>query len=280
MKHVLITPNTFQILDFQRNQNPYVTPSHISKKKLLKDHRNVVSKLQNATIYTIHPTCSLPDIVFVANGGLSLWGLPEQILILPRMKYTQRQDELPYLKEICIDQGIIGIEFPSEPFEGQAEAKWFHNGSLLVCGYGHRSTKKTFKILDTLLKQIYSKYNRPSPQLLVLPIESADYYHLDLAMLEFNDDSCIIHKDAFSPTSIKKLRAALNGKVHVLDTSESFCLNSLVQEDTLLTNIVSDNVKIYLENVTGRRVIQNDTSIFNKSGGSVRCMILDIHPTC
>jgi N-dimethylarginine dimethylaminohydrolase len=96
-------------------------------------------------------------------------------------------------------------------------------------------------------------------------------------MLEF-DDSCIIHKGAFSTTSIKKLRAALNGKVHVLDTSDPFCLNSVVQKDTLLTHLISDKDKKYLENVTGRRVIQNDTRIFEKSGGSVRCMILDIHP--
>ncbi len=111
----------------------------------------------------------------------------------------------------------------------------------------------------------------------MLPIESADYYHLDGAMLEFNDDSCIIHKRAFSSTSIKKLKAALK-KVHVLDTSDSFCLNSVIQSDTLLTHHVSEDVKEYLEYVTGRRVIQNDTDIFEKSGGSVRCMILDIHP--
>ena len=144
MKHVLITPNTFQILEFQRNQNPYVTPFNHSKRKVLRDHRNLGQKVKDSTIYTIHPPRNpLPDIVFVANGGLSLWGLPEKVLILPHMKYKQRQDELPYLKEICIDQGLIGIEFPSdEPFEGQAEAKWFHNGRLLVCGYGNRSTKK------------------------------------------------------------------------------------------------------------------------------------------
>ena len=272
MRHILITPNTFQILNFQIHQNPYVIPSKISKKKVLRDHSNLVSKVKEATVYTMNSF--LPDIVFAANGGLSLWGLPE--LILPHMKYKERQDELPYLKKICIDQGLIGIEFPSkEPFEGQAEVKWFYNGSLLVCGYGYRATKKSFKILDTLLKQIYSKYNREPPTLIVLPLESADYYHLDLAMLEFNDDSCIIHKRAFSPTSIKKLQSVL--KVHVLDTNDSFCLNSVVQKDTLLTHLISEEVKDYLEDVTHLRVIQNDTSIFEKSGGSVRCMILDIH---
>ena len=282
MEHILIIPNTFQILDFQKNQNPYIEPSNNSKRKVLKEHADLVSKVEDATIYTINPpnhSGPLPDIVFVANGGFSLWGLPEPILILPQMKYKQRQDELPYLKEICIDQGLTGVEFPSkEPFEGQAEAKWFHNGSLLVCGYGHRSTKESFKVLNKLLKEIYARYKRPAPKLLVLPLESADYYHLDVAMLEFNDDSCIVHKRAFSLASIRKLEAALNGKVHVLDTDDSFCLNAVVQGGNLLTHLLTEDVKLFLESKTGLKIVQNNTDIFEKSGGSVRCMILDIHP--
>lgn len=248
----------------------------------MKEHAQVVSIIEDATIYTINAPKGkpLPDIVFVANGGFSLWGLPEPIMILPQMKYKQRKDELPYLKEICVDQGLFALDFPTtDVFEGQAEAKWFHNGSLLVCGYGHRATKKSFAVLDKLLKHIYSLYNRPAPKLLVLPLESADYYHLDVAMLEFNDDSCIVHKRAFSPESIKKLRAALgSSKVHVIDTDDSFCLNAVVQRKTLLTHLLTEDVKRFIEKTTGLKVIQNDTDIFEKSGGSVRCMILDIHP--
>lgn len=283
MEHILITPNTFQILDFQKHQNPYVEPSNNSKRKVQREHAELVSKVEDATIYTINPPRDgrpIPDIVFVANGGFSLWGLPEQIMILPQMKFKQRKDELPYLKEICIDKGLIGVEFPTnDVFEGQAEAKWFHNGTLLVCGYGHRATKKGFEVLDKLLKKIYAKYNRPAPKLLVLPLESADYYHLDVAMLEFNDDSCIIHKRAFSPASIRKLEAALDGKVHIIDTDDSFCLNAVVQGKHLLTHLLTEDVKLFLESKTGLRVLQNDTDIFEKSGGSVRCMILGIHPT-
>jgi N-dimethylarginine dimethylaminohydrolase len=253
------------------------------KKKLMKDHTNLVSKVDEATIYTVDAPKGklLPDIVFVANGGFSLWGLPEPIMILPQMKYKQRKDELPYLKEICVDQELFALDFPTtDVFEGQAEAKWFHKGRLLICGYGHRSTKKSFAILDKFLKHIYSLYHRPAPKLLVLPLESADYYHLDVAMLEFNDDSCIVHKRAFSPESIRKLRAALgSSKVHVLDTEDSFCLNSVVQGKTLLTHLLTEDIKQFLEKTTGLKVIQNDTDIFEKSGGSVRCMILDIHPT-
>jgi N-dimethylarginine dimethylaminohydrolase len=271
---LLIKPTTFEILDIQKGQNPYVEP-RAKTKKALAQHLALFNSVKDAVVYEINGNPTLPDLVFVANGGFRLWGIP--FIILPRMKYQQRKDELPYLKEIFKDIGINTIEFPSsEPFEGQAEAKWFHGGKLLVCGYGHRSTKKSFKVLNNMLKTIYEANGVAAPKLLVLPLESADYYHLDVAMLEFGD-SCIIHKRAFSPASIRKLKTALgDSNVHVIDTTDSFCLNAVVQGNELLTHKVTDGLKKQLEDITGLKVVQNDTSAFEKSGGSVRCMILDL----
>lgn len=275
---LLIKPTTFEILGIQRGQNNYIECPHPKgsiTKKGLKQHSALFENVKDAVVYEINGNPTLPDLVFVANGGFRLWGIP--LLILPQMKYQQRKDELPYLKGIFKDVGITTVEFPSsEPFEGQAEAKWFHQGKLLVCGYGHRSTKKSFKVLGNMLKTIYEANGVAAPKLLVLPLESADYYHLDVAMLEFGD-SCIVHKRAFSPASIKKLKAALgSSNVHIIETEDNFCLNAVVQGDELLTHKVSDSVKGQLENITGLKVVQNDTSVFEKSGGSVRCMILDL----
>ena len=272
---LLIKPTTFDILPLQKGQNPYIEPQNKLTKKALVQHSALFENVKDAVVYEINGNPTLPDLVFVANGGFRLWGIP--LLILPTMKYQQRKDELPYLKGIFKDVGITTVEFPSsEPFEGQAEAKWFHEGKLLICGYGHRSTKKSFKVLGGMLKTIYEANGVAAPKLLVLPLESADYYHLDVAMLEFGD-SCIVHKRAFSPASIKKLKAALgSSNVHVIDTEDNFCLNAVVQGDELLTHKVSDSLKGQLENITGLKVVQNDTSVFEKSGGSVRCMILDL----
>lgn len=285
MRHILIKPTTFGIHPYQINQNPYIIPSHQVMKRAMKEHSELVSKVAGADVYTVAKAdhanqVDIPDIVFVANGGFSLRGLPEPIVVLPQMKYKQRKDELPFLMEIFADQGLNMVEFPSdEPFEGQAEAKWFHGTDLLICGYGHRSTKKSFDVLDSLLKKIYKLYGKKSPKILALPLESADYYHLDVAMLEFGDDSCIVHKRAFSPASIKKLEKALGKrKVHVIDTDDKFCLNAVVQGRMLFTHIVSKEVKDYLEKITGLKIVQTNTDVFEKSGGSVRCMIMDIHP--
>jgi len=286
MYHICIRPTTFDIFHFQKGQNPYVNPhADFTEAEVLEPHRKLEEALSNVKSYTVHPPpgLKLPDIVFTANAGLSLPGLPESVMVLPSMKYKQRQDEMPFIRSICRDLGIRTVAMPHDVvFEGQAEAKWFHGGSLLVCGYGCRGSKRGFVALQRILTRIYRSYRRPVPQLLVLPFESCFYYHLDVAMLEFDDRACIVHQAAFSSASLNLLREALGpSNVHVLDTKDSFCLNAVVDTDgsRLLTHKVSSAIREKLESITGRSVVQIDTTPFEESGGSVRCMVLDVHPT-
>jgi len=291
MIRVCIKPTTFQILPYQYEQNRYITeesigPSSIDKKKAREQHNvleKTFSKIISFTVKPIHDE-PLSDIVFVANGGLSLPRLPKPILILPYMKYIQRKQELPYLYTIYKSLGIHCIPFPGyadTPFEGQAELKWFHGGTKAICGPGFRSTRKTFRIMNSLLKKIYKSYNLAPPELCVVQLQSDDYYHLDVAMLDFNDTSCIVHRKAFTPAGIRSIQNFL-GKdyVHVIDTSDSFCLNAVHDGPNLITHKLTDpSLKETLESITGLKVKQIDTTEFEKSGGSVRCMTLTLHPT-
>ena len=64
----------------------------------------------------------------------------------------------------------------------------------------------------------------------------------------------------------------------MIDTSDSFCLNAVVEGSYVITHKLSDSsLKGRLESLTNRKVKEVDTSEFEKSGGSVRCMTLDIH---
>jgi len=278
MLRICIKPTTFEITPQQDKQNPYIDINYnVRQKKVDEEHKALEKAFHQLIPFIIRPTKEhLPDIVFVANGGLSLPRLPEPVIILPNMKYPQRKRELKYLKDIFKQIGTKTIPFPDEPFEGAAELKWFDGGKKAVCAYGFRSTKKTFEIMEPLLKKIYDSYDVAPPELLVLPLESADYYHLDVAMLEL-EKGCIVHKRAFSHESIKKLQAFLSGKVHVLDTKDSFCLNAVVDGKNLITHKLDPELKEQLEKITGKYIKQVDTSEFEKSGGSVRCMTLDIY---
>jgi N-dimethylarginine dimethylaminohydrolase len=282
MLRVLIRPTTFTILPMQDKQNPYIDIHHdVNHSTVMHQHSQVEHAFQNTIAYTV-PTVGmgLPDIVFTANAGLCLPRLPTPTILLPYMKYPQRKEELPHLTRIYKELGLHMIPFPGAPdapFEGQAELKWFHGGTKAVCGYGHRSTKKSFHIAQKLFETIYTKHHMAPPELLILPLASDQYYHLDVAMLEFSDTECIVHKHAISAASIAKLKKFLGpNSVHVIDTPDSFCLNAVVDGPYLITHQLTQSLKKELEHITRKTIHMVNTSEFEKSGGSVRCMTLDI----
>jgi N-dimethylarginine dimethylaminohydrolase len=277
MKRLLIEPTTFEILPMQNKQNPYINiKKSVHNQKAEDQHELLTKSLIHAVVYRLPATLTpLPDIVFTANGGLSLPG--KKTVLLPNMKYSQRQSELPFLTEILRQEGVKTMNYPGkEPFEGQAELKWFDGGKKAVCGYGHRSTKQTFRELDDLFARLYGS-NKPT--LLVLPLASANYYHLDVAMCEYDQTRCIVHKRALSPVSHRKLKEFLGPEnVTVIDTPDSFCLNAVIDGNHMITHKLTDGrLKPLFERLTGRRVVEVPTTEFEKSGGSVRCMTLDLY---
>jgi len=283
ISRLLIKPNTFSIYRYQKNQNPYIDIDYrVSMDNVMSQHKKLVDVLSNKNCHFIeNPKHNLPDIVFTANAGLSLPRIKNTI-ILPHMKYQQRKEELEYLEKIFQSIKINTIKFPGcnlAPFEGQAELKWFDNGSKAICGYGHRATKETFKRMKKLLNNIYMNNFLSPPELLIVPLETSDYYHLDVAMLEYDDSKCIIHKKAFNNDSIYKIKKFLGEEnVYELETKDKMCLNAFVDETNLITHKITDeNAKKILEKLTKRNIKEIDTSEFEKSGGSVRCMVLDLY---
>jgi N-dimethylarginine dimethylaminohydrolase len=278
MIRLLIAPTTFEILPMQHGQNPYIAAKDTTNTKIVKtEHNKLVRTLSKSVLYTLPVTKALPDIVFVANGGLALPRLKSPLILLPNMKFPQRKVELPFLRNMLAELGVATMEYPGhEPFEGQAELKWFDGGRKDVCGYGHRSTLKTFKELDAFFKKLYGPTQ--SPELLVLELTSADYYHLDVAMCEYDGTKCLVHKRSMSPTSMRRLKAFLGpANVTVIDTPDSFCLNAVIDGSQMITHRLTDpTLKPLFERLTGRRVVQVPTTEFEKSGGSVRCMTLDL----
>jgi N-dimethylarginine dimethylaminohydrolase len=279
MIRILIEPTTFEILPMQHGQNPYIAARDTTNhKRCESQHDQLIHVLQHPVVYHLPATPPLPDIVFVANGGLALPRLGSPLILLPNMKYPQRKAELPFLRDMFAALNIQTMEYPGhEPFEGQAELKWFDGGRKAVCGYGHRSTRKTFEELDALFEKLYGP--KEAPELLVLRLTSADYYHLDVAMCEYDDRSCIVHRRSMSSASIRKLKEFLGPtNVTVLDTTDSFCLNAVVDGNKMITHRLTDSaLQPLFEKLTGRHVVQVPTMEFEKSGGSVRCMTLDLH---
>ena len=279
MLRVLIKPTTFEILPKQTHQNPYIDTHHkVSKHAANQQHTNLIKELTLPIVFSLNkPEVQLPDIVYIASAGLSLPRLPTPCVVLPNMKYSQRKAELPYIKSILSDLKIPYIDYPGkEPFEGQAEFKWFDGGRKAICGYGYRSTKQTYVELNKFFKKVYGD---KAPELLVVPIVSPNYYHLDLAILEYDNTKCIVQKHAFSDATLNKIKTFLGkDNVTVIDSPDNFCLNAVIDGKKLITHTLTDpSLKPELEKLTGLTVKQLSMSEFEKSGGSVRCVTFDIY---
>lgn len=280
MIRILIDPSQFEVLPQQLGENPYIRGkvAHHDKKTHAQ-HRALAHALRGPSFVETLPDTkeSLSDIVFCANGGLSLPRLGHPLVLLPQMKYAHRKRELPHLAHLFQCRGIPTVPYPgSETFEGQAELKWFHGGRKAIGGYGYRATKKAFSELDTFFRGLYGA--KKAPEILTVKLQSPAFYHLDIAMMEFDDTRCVIHRRAVSARDLARIQDFLGAEnVTVLDTEDVFCLNAIVDGSHVITHRLTDPaVKGTLEAATGRRVKQVDVSEFEKSGGSVRCMVFDL----
>jgi N-dimethylarginine dimethylaminohydrolase len=279
---ILIEPSTFEIVPSIKTENPYMDLTHpLDKSKVFQSFRELVDAIKpSLTVCKIPDTAKVPDIVFLASAGLSLPRLPEPVVILPWMKYAHRRAELPYMRAIFQTLGVRVVEFPgdmSAPFEGQPDAKWFHEGKTLLCGYGYRSTRKTFHILETLLNDIYTHYGVEPPVVHCFQKQHFDFYHLDIGMLEFNQRSCIIQSHLFSKEDKARLRHVLGAKnVHIFRSADLFALNAVDCGPYIICHKLNRDDATYLRSRTYKKLIQIDMSEFQKSGGSVRCLVFDI----
>jgi hypothetical protein len=281
MIRISTVADTFEILDGQTRQNPYFSDTPMNKKKAIQQHKKLETSLSNMLVYKPTQSEGLGDFVFIASAGLCLPRLGVPVFILPWMKYPQRRKELPSLLEMFKLLKLRTVPFPGSadaPFEGQAEVKWFHGGTKMIHGYGYRSTAKSCDLLEKLIMKIYKAYGVTPPEILQIPIQSFDYYHMDLAMLEYDDEKCIVQKSAFSSSSIEKIKAFLGAdSVNVIDEEDKFCLNAIVDDNKLITHkLKGRGLWRRLEKITGKTIKEIDTSEFEKSGGSIRCMVLDI----
>jgi len=272
---ILISPNNYSIQPNEKN-NIYIQDSTLDNPE--QEHANLVSLLHHPLVYTLPRNRRIRDSVFVANSGLSLWGLPH-LFILSNMKYAHRKEETDYIEHILHGLHMTTFRFPKTAvFEGQGETCWFHHGSLLFFGYGYRATLQSYHLLEKMISSIYLQHGKKPPRIIPLELIDPYFYHLDFAMLKFSETKCIVQSRAFSKKSMELIYENLGKEnVHLLHTKDTIALNSIVQGKTLITPQVSKTVKQKLEDITGLTVKPVKLTSFEKSGGSVQCMILNIH---
>jgi N-dimethylarginine dimethylaminohydrolase len=270
----LFSPETFSLPKEVEGENVYIQAGvALNKEKADKQHRTLC-RILKAKACPVNAT-DLPDIVFAANAGLALPRLPVPVVLLSSMKHKHRQRETPLFDRAMREKGILTVPFPTGAvFEGQGEGMWFLNGKLLVLGYGFRSTRRTLTLLRSVIQQVYNHFKVEPPIVIGLKLKSPRFYHIDLVMAKTSERSCAMQWG--SVENVQELREYID--VRAYRTHDPFLFNLVTLSDKVVTHKLESNKdRAFLESVFGKPVVEVDVSEFEKSGGSVGCMVFKEH---
>ncbi|MBI1883271.1 MAG: hypothetical protein HYS08_03590 [Chlamydiae bacterium] len=264
--------------------------------------KNFVDRLEEmgARVYVIPPVKDCPGMVFPANAGV----------VIPR------EEKIPFSKKTFLLSSLIEgrksetnydepffrqlgfqIEKISCPFEGEAD--FFQAGSYFIFTYGkilpqHFRMKRgwppyervygfrsSLNFLETVTKWISRER--------ILPLELADerFYHGDTVFCPFGEG--YDHVLAYLPALTSQAQGLL--KEHLVDrlillsdedafkyAANSFYLSTEKGKFLIMPSGVSPQLRdqVIERGVTPIEI--NVSEFFEKGGGSVKCMILDLGP--
>jgi N-dimethylarginine dimethylaminohydrolase len=227
-------------------------------------HRLYDTLSRLATIKLIQPAPGLPDMVFTANAGLVKQ--PKEVIIATFL-HPERQGESTHYAQFFTDAGYQLKQLaPGTLFEGAGDALFDETG-MLWFGSGPRSdAAAAAEIANTL-------------QLNVTQLELVDprWYHLDTAFCPLADGYALAYKHAFSAASAAIIQRTLGEKVIWVsdEDARNFACNAVCLDHQIVLYRASAELKATL-NGYNFSVTEIDVSEFMKSGGSCKCMTLEI----
>ncbi|MCI0557080.1 MAG: arginine deiminase-related protein, partial [Nitrososphaera sp.] len=211
-----------------------------------------------------------PDMVFAANAALAVSTGGIKVALMSRMVYPERESETPHYEAFLRERGYHILEALPEDvrWEGQGDALWHPGKMFLWGGYGPRSTK-------TAYKHIAKRFNVPVALLrLVSPL-----YHLDTAFCPLDQQTVLYCPDAFDVHGREMIDWAFSRQVKVTRefAMRTFCCNAKVLGKHVILPEGAEEIHPALK-ACGFEPMATPMREYMKSGGAVRCCLLDAYP--
>lgn len=209
----------------------------------------------------VEPVDGLPDMVFTANGGLVIDGK----VALPQFRQPERQGETAYFRKWFIDHGLSESFHPVHDFEGEGDALLW-NGEVLFAGYPWRSDKPAHRALAEFF----------DVDVVSLQLTDARFYHLDTAFAVIDSCTVALYPAAFTADALAQVRARVPRVIEAsTEDALAYGLNSLSDgESVVLSDRASGLIAQY--RARGMRVLPTPIGEFQKSGGGVKCLSLEL----
>ncbi|MGA7750820.1 MAG: arginine deiminase-related protein [Gallionella sp.] len=264
MKHFLMCEPKF--FDVCYVINPWME-GNLGKvnKKLAKQQwqnlHDIVAGL--ASVSLIEPVAGLPDMVFTANAGL----VHNNDVIVSSFLHAERQPEAKHFERFFSSHGY-NVKHLNEGtiFEGAGDALFDTLGRLWV-GSGIRSDAHA-------LDEIIAIFDVEAHG---LELVDPHWYHLDTAFCPLPQGHAIAYKKAFARKSVEALDDAFGANIVWVSDADAnnFACNVVAIDQTIIMHRASAGLKTALAQ-RGYEVIEADVSEFIKSGGSCKCLTLEI----
>jgi N-dimethylarginine dimethylaminohydrolase len=260
-KNVLMCPPTYFNIEYEIN--PWMhTADPVDPKLAQEEWQNLqnIYKQLGWEVHTMEPTKGLPDMVFTANGGMVL----KDKVVLPHFRAPDRQPETEKFKQWFEGQGYKDIYMPRYDFEGEGDA--FAWNEYIFMGYPWRSDQPAHKEVANFLGMKPISLHLANPR----------FYHLDTALTVINETTVAIYPGAFSEGALDILRKLVP---NIIEASEedafAYGLNAMTDGENI---ILSDKATVLIETYKkmGMKVFPTPISEFQKSGGGVKCLTLEL----
>ena len=199
-------------------------------------------------------------MVFTANGALTYRGR----VALPHFRQPDRQPETPKFEAWFTSAGYSELFVPKYDFEGEGDALIWND--ILFAGYPWRTDKPAHaEVADFLQVKTIS-----------LQLIDPRFYHLDTALTIVSNDTVALYPKAFSDESLKKVHETVP---HVIEANDedavAYGLNAMSDGKSI---VIPENAHHLIAKYKemGLNVIACPISEFQKSGGGVKCLTLEL----
>ena len=243
-----------------------------SQARAIEQWQRLYDTLSDLTdVHLIEPVAGSPDMVFTANAGLA----HEGIVALSSFLCPERQGEEPHFRRWFLDAGYTVVDLPREtPFEGEGDALFSTDGSVLWVGHGTRTDLASHAALGALWNVDVRSLHLVDPR----------FYHLDTCFAPLSDGSVLYVPSAFSPESLHAIESCYTAEQRIIITEADatcFAANAVNLGQHIVLNHISPALEHSLRD-RGFHVTQLPLDEFLKAGGAAKCLVMklspDLHP--
>jgi N-dimethylarginine dimethylaminohydrolase len=261
-RHYLMCRPTYFTVEYRINpwMNPAVptdTAAAVAEwERLLAVYRGLGHRVE-----LIDPVPGLPDMVYAANGATVL----DDRVLVANFRHAERSGEATAYKE-WFQQQPDGYEVIAASYTNEGEGDYLVAGPLVLAGTGFRTEPSAHAEAQDVL----------GATVVTLTLIDPRYYHLDTALAVLDDETVMYYPGAFSPGSLKTLRALYPDAI-LADAHEAsvFGLNAVSDGRHVVLPAAAATLAAKLS-ARGFTPIGVDLPELLKGGGSVKCCTLEL----